>query len=350
MTAAQLAQLISGTLLAGNDEVEVTGVAALEDAGPADVTFFGNAKYLPALRASQAGVAIVPTGFAEAIPGVLALVAVDNPSLAFATVVGTIQPPMPPPPVGIHPTAVIASDAVIGADVTIQAFVVIESGAQIGRGAILGAGSYIGRQSKVGEATLLHPNVTVRERVHIGPRCVIHSGAVLGSDGFGFETVNGRHVKIPQVGGVEVGADVEIGAGVTIDRARFGMTRIGEGTKIDNLVQIAHNVVIGPHCLIVAQVGISGSTRLGHHVVLGGQAGLSGHIHIGDGAMVGAQSGISKNVPAGEKMFGSPAQTLREEHESMARVRRLPKWFDRIKALEAEVAALRAGHTGGGAT
>lgn len=349
MTAAQLAQLINGTLLAGNPEVDVTGVAALEDAGAGDVTFFGNEKYLPALRASQAGVALVPSGFAETLTGVLAVVGVDNPSLAFATVVGTLQPPLPPPPTGVHPSAVIASDAVIGPDVTIQACVVIESGAQVGRGAILGAGCFIGRDSRIGEAALLHPNVTVRERVHIGPRCVIHSGAVLGSDGFGFETVNGRHVKIPQVGGVEIGPDVEIGAGVTIDRARFGMTRIGEGTKIDNLVQIAHNVVIGPHCLIVAQAGISGSTRLGHHVVLAGQVGVVGHITIGDGAQVGAQSGVSKSVPAGAKMFGSPAETMREASETLARVRRLPKLMDRVKALEAEVTALRAGHSGGGA-
>lgn len=349
MTAAKIAQLIGGTVLADAAETEVTGVAALEDAGEADATFFGNEKYLPALRASQAGVALVPTGFSESIPGVRALIAVANPSLAFALVVGALQPPLAPPPAGIHPSAVIAQDAVVGEGVTIQAHVVVESGAQIGRGATLGAGTFVGRFSRVGEDTLVHPNVTIRERVHIGPRCVIHSGAVLGSDGFGFETVNGRHVKIPQVGGVEVGAEVEIGAGVTIDRARFGMTRVGEGTKIDNLVQIAHNVVIGPHCLIVAQVGISGSTRLGHHVVLAGQVGVVGHIQIGDGAIVGAQSGISKNVPAGAKMFGSPAEPMREATESIARVRRLPKLLERVKALEAEVSALRAGHSGGGA-
>ncbi len=346
MTASELNRLVAGDLLKGPAGLEITGVAALEDAGESDATFFGNGRYLPALLASRAGLALVPVGFHEEVPGVTVLIAVENPSLAFARVVATLQPPLPPPASGLHPTAVIDPSAQIGTGVTIQAHVVVEPEASIGDGAFLGAGTFIGRGSRIGANAHLHPRVTVRERVIIGARCVVHSGAVLGSDGFGFETVNGRHVKIPQVGGVEVGDDVEIGACVTIDRARFGMTRIGVGTKIDNLVQIAHNVVIGPHCLIVAQVGISGSTRLGHHVVLAGQVGVVGHINIGDGAIVGAQSGVSKSVKAGERMFGSPAEPMKSATESIARVRRLPKLMERVRQLEIELTSLRARQAG----
>jgi UDP-3-O-[3-hydroxymyristoyl] glucosamine N-acyltransferase len=342
MTASQLAQLVGGRVVAGREDVSVSGVAALEDATPNDATFFGNEKYLPALRQSKAGVALVPDDFSESLPDVGAVVAVANPSLAFAAVVAALQPPLPPLPPGIHPTAVISPSAKIGRDASVHAYAVIEDGAEIGAGSSIGAHTFVGRESRIGPASFVHPHVIIRERVSVGSRCVVHSGTVIGGDGFGFETVNGRHVKVPQVGGVEIGDDVEIGAGVTIDRARFGMTRIGEGTKIDNLVQIAHNVVIGPHCLIVAQAGISGSTRLGKYVVLAGQVGVVGHITLGDGATVGAQSGVSKSVPAGAKVFGSPAEPMMEAAESLARVRRLPKLIERVKQLEAEVTRLRA--------
>ncbi len=341
MTASQLAQLVGGAVLAGRKEVAVTGVAALEDATAHDATFFGNAKYLPALRQSKAGVALVPLDFSESLPDVGAVVGVANPSLAFAAVVAALQPPLPRLPPGIHAAAVISRSARVGREVTVHAYAVIEEGAEIGEGTSIGAHAFIGRESRIGPDSFVHPHVTIRERVSLGARCVVHSGAVIGGDGFGFETVDGRHVKVPQVGGVEIGDDVEIGAGVTIDRARFGMTKIGEGTKIDNLVQIAHNVVIGPHCLIVAQAGISGSTRLGKYVVLAGQVGVVGHITLGDGATVGAQSGVSKSVPAGAKVFGSPAEPMMEAAESLARVRRLPKLIERVKQLEAEVARLK---------
>ncbi len=342
MTASEITRLVSGRLLAGSPGTVVTGVAALDDATASDATFFGNALYLPALRVSQAGVALVPEDFSEPLPQVGAVVGVAHPSLAFAQVVAVLQPPLPPAAAGIHATAVIDPAATVGRDVCIQAYVVIESGARIADGVHLGAHAFVGRESAIGAHSLIHPHVTIRERVQIGERCIVHSGSVLGGDGFGFETVNGKHVKIPQVGGVEIGNDVEIGACVAIDRARFGMTRIGDGTKIDNLVQIAHNVVIGPGCLVVAQVGISGSTHLGKYVVLAGQVGVVGHIKIGDGAIVGAQSGVSKNVAAGEKVFGSPAEPMRTATETLARVRRLPKLMERVKALEAELAALKA--------
>ena len=341
MTASQLAQLVGGRLVAGRSEAIVHGVAALEDATPDDATFFSNPKYLPALRKSKAGVALVPDDFTEPLPDVGAVIAVPNPSLAFTSVVAALQPPVPPPAAGIHPTAVVSPTAQIGRDVSIQPYAVIEAGAVLGDRVCLGAHSFVGRESRIGDESFVHPLVTIRERVRIGRRCLVHSGAVIGGDGFGFTTVEGRHVKVPQVGGVEIGDDVEIGAGVTIDRARFGMTRIGEGTKIDNLVQIAHNVVIGPHCLIVAQAGISGSTRLGKGVILAGQVGVVGHITLGDGVLVSAQSGITKSVPAGAKMFGTPAKPMLAAIEYNTRMRRLPKLIERVNQLESEVAALK---------
>lgn len=341
MTASQLAQLVGGHLLAGRGETIVHGVAALEDATPNDATFFGNPKYLPALQLSKAGVALVPEDFTESLPGVGAIIAVTDPSLAFTSVVAALQPPVPPPAAGIHPTAVISPAAQIGRDVSIQPYAVIEAGAVIGDRVCLGAHSFVGRDSRIGDESFVYPLVTIRERVSIGRRCIVHSGAVIGGDGFGFTTIDGRHAKVPQVGGVQISDDVEVGAGVTIDRARFGMTRIGEGTKIDNLVQIAHNVVIGPHCLVVAQAGISGSTRLGKNVILAGQVGVVGHITLGDGVVVSAQSGITKNVPAGTKMFGTPARPMLEAIAHNAGIRRLPKLIERVNRLEAEVAALK---------
>jgi UDP-3-O-[3-hydroxymyristoyl] glucosamine N-acyltransferase len=235
---------------------------------------------------------------------------------------------------GVHPSVVIGRNVVLGENVSIQPFTVIEDGAKIGANTLIGAHGYIGHEAMIGADCHLAPRVTVGARCVLGSRILIHSGAVLGSDGFGFEFSGGRHVKIPQTGIVQIDDDVEIGANVTIDRARFGRTWIGEGTKIDNLVQIAHNVVIGRHCIIVSQAGISGSTRLGNYVTLAGQVGVVGHIEIGDQAIVAAQSGVSKNVGAKEVLFGSPALPMGEAKERLAYLGRLPKLFERVKRLE----------------
>jgi len=216
----------------------------------------------------------------------------------------------------------------------VQPHVVIEPGAKIGARSIIGAGSYIGHDAVIGEDCRVADRVTIGARCSIGNRVILHSGVVLGSDGFGFELHSGRHVKIPQTGTVQVDDDVEIGANTTVDRARFGRTWIGEGTKIDNLVQIAHNVQIGRHCIICAQTGISGSTRLQDYVVLGGQVGTVGHIEIGTGSQVGAQSGVSKNVPSGQVIWGTPAGPIKDIKEQLARVALLPRLFDRVKRLE----------------
>ncbi len=296
------------------------------------MTFFGNARYLPALKATRATCVLVPEGFAEPISAIA--VEVANPSVAFAQVLEKLAPPAIVFPPGIHPSAVVGENVQLGAGVSIQPHAVIEAGAVIGEGTVIGAGAYVGHEARLGAGCHLHPHVTIRERCVLGERVVIHSGTVIGSDGFGYEMVEGRHVKIPQTGIVQIDDDVEIGANATIDRARFGRTWIGEGAKIDNLVQIAHNVVIGKHSIVVAQVGISGSTRLGQYVTVAGQAGVVGHIEIGDRAIVAAQSGVSKSLPPGAVVWGRPAVPLREEKERIARVSRLPLLLERVKRLE----------------
>jgi len=216
----------------------------------------------------------------------------------------------------------------------------VELGATIGAKAVLMAGCYVGVQASIGEGCLLYPRVVVREECVIGDRCIVHAGAVIGADGFGFAFDAGRYHKVPQVGNVVIGDDVEIGANTTIDRATTDSTRVGDGTKIDNLVQIGHNVIIGEHCIIVAQVGISGSTELEDFVTIGGQSGIIGHVKLGKGMQVGAQSGVSKSWPAGTTVFGTPAAPLSLFKRINAYLQRLPQLFDRTKTLEGRVAKL----------
>jgi len=337
ITLAELAALTGGALENGNPEFAVTGAASLTEATPTQVTFFGNARYLPALRLSKAAAAFVPADFAEEIAP--ALIKVANPTLAFEKALERFAPAPVTYAPGVHPTAVIGPDVTLGEGVSIQPYAVIERGAAIGAGSVIGAHVFIGQESTVGAGCQIYPHVTIRERALIGARVVIHSGTVIGSDGFGYEFSGGRHVKIPQTGIVQIDDDVEIGANVTIDRARFGRTWIQEGTKIDNLVQIAHNVLIGRHSVIVSQVGISGSSKLGQYVTLAGQVGVAGHIEIGDRVTVAAQSGISKNIPAGEIWFGYPAGPMREYKERLAYINRLDKLNARVRKLEQELDA-----------
>ena len=266
------------------------------------------------------------------------LLRVENPSSSFAKVVAAFAPPPIVPLPGIHPSAVVATTARIGAGVSIGPLVVIDEHAEIGAGSSIAAGCFIGLGVRLGQGCQLHPGVTVREGCILGDRVILQPGAVIGSCGFGYELHEGRQRKIPQTGIVEVGNDVEIGANTTIDRARFGRTVIGEGPKIDNLVQIAHNVQIGSHAIICAQVGIAGSTRIGSHVTLAGQVGLAGHIDIGDKAVIGAQSGLSKNVPADSLVIGAPAKPIKEWKQTNFYISQLGKLFDRVKELERKLA------------
>ena len=333
ITVQELAALIGGQFAVHVDGAKkISGAAGLGDAAEGQVTFFGNPKYLPQLKASRATAALVPLDFSEAIQPIA--IRVENPSLAFSRLHEKFSPPPPRFAPGVHPTAVIGSGVTLGEGVSIQPFTVIEDGVRIGARTFIGAHGYVGHDASLGEDCQIAPRVTVGTRCQVGNRVIIHSGAVLGGDGFGFEFSGGRHVKIPQIGIVQVDDDVEIGANTTIDRARFGRTWIQEGTKIDNLVQIAHNVVIGKHCIIISQAGISGSTRLGHYVTLAGQVGLVGHIEIGDKTIVAAQSGVSKSIGPDQVIFGSPAVPIREGKEQLAYIGRLPKLYARVKKLE----------------
>ena len=322
---------MSGGELAGDPGLKITGAASLAEATPGEISFFSNRKYVGLLRKTRASAIFVPRDFAELVPA--AQIRVSNPARAFEQVVLKLVPKPVKFTPGVHPSAVVDPSAQIGERVSIQPYAVIEAGARIGDDTVVGAGTYIGHEVGIGAACLIYPRVTIRERTRIGSRVIIHSGAVIGADGFGFEVIDGRQEKIRQLGIVQIDDDVEIGANTTVDRARFGRTWIQQGVKIDNLVQIAHNVVIGKNSIIVAQTGISGSTRVGERVMMGGQVGIVGHIEIADGSMIAAQSGVSKSIQGGV-WFGYPAVPLREAKQQIAWIHRLGKLFARVKEIE----------------
>ncbi len=326
----RIAKLIRGVVV-GDGATRITGMCGIREAKRGDLTFVANSRYLQLLDSTRASAAITSREVKRApIP----IIQTENPSLAFAKLASLMSPDTQRHPRGVSPKAVVAKGVKLGTGVAIQPFAVVEEGARIGDRTVVYAGCYVGRNAWVGNDCLIYPNVSIRENVEIGHRVIVHSGTVIGSDGFGFATVKGTHHKIPQTGTVVIEDDVEIGAGVTIDRARFGKTVVGKGTKIDNLVQIAHNVVIGSNCIVVAQAGISGSTTLGNNVVLAGQAGLAGHITIGDNVMVGAQAGVTKSVPANSSVWGLPAKPLAKAKRVNAAMQRLPELYRRVEALE----------------
>jgi UDP-3-O-[3-hydroxymyristoyl] glucosamine N-acyltransferase len=332
MRLGEAAERVGGWVAPENYEKFIVGVASLDDANEGDLSFYANPKYLKALRKSHATAVLVPHGFGEEVQATR--VWVDNPAEAFAKLLEVFAPPTIHPTPGIHPSAIVALDAEIGAGVTVEAFAVIQNGARIGARCIVGAHGYVGHHAVLGEDCRMYPHVTIRERSLIGNRVVLHPGVVVGSDGFGFELRDGRHQKIPQTGTVQIDDDVEIGANSTIDRARFGRTWIQEGVKIDNLVQIAHNVTVGRHTVICAQVGISGSVRVGNYVTLAGKVGVNGHIEIGDGAIAAAMGAITKSVPPREILVGVPAKPAREYKRNLALLNNIDKLYERVKKLE----------------
>ncbi len=337
MTVEDICEALGGRPVNVDSRLKISAVNDLKLALPTEISFLANSKYESAALVSKAGVILVSDqGPDYDFPQIR----VGSPSRAFGLVCKWFAPASLVPKEGVHPSAVIGDKVVLGDRVSIQANAVIEDDVTIGSGTVIGAGSYIGAESKIGDDCLIYANVVVRERAIIGNRVILQPGAVIGSDGFGYEMDQGKHVKIAQIGYVELGNDVEIGANTTIDRGRFGRTWIGEGTKIDNLVQIAHNVVVGPHSIIVAQTGISGSTTLGRYVTLAGQVGTVGHITIGDKATVTAQAGVSKDVPPGAVVAGHHAIPLKESLRQEAMVRRLPELVKRVQELEEKIAAL----------
>ena len=335
-TLREIAKLVGGEVV-GDEDIVVTGVCGIRETKEGDLTFVANEKYVPLMHQTRAS-AIITSRHIKAAPK--PIIRTDNPDLAFAKMISLLAPNEIMHPEGIHPTAILGEGVQLGENVAIQPYVVIGDHAKIGDRTILYAGVFVGDHAKIGSDTLIYPHVAIRERAEIGNRVIVHSGTVIGSDGFGFSTVKGVHVKIPQIGIVRIEDDVEIGANVTIDRARFGVTHIKKGTKIDNLVQIAHNVVIGEHSIIVAQTGISGSTVVGNGVVIAGQTGIVGHITIGDNTVIGARSGVIKSIPPNSVMLGAPAKPISKFKETNACLQRLPKLYETVRLLEERVNAL----------
>jgi len=332
-TLNEIAALVNGRVV-GDGNIKISGVNGINEAKEGDLTFLANSKYLSA--AKESGASGILVGDDALIKG-KSLIVVENPSFAFAQVINALMEIDKYLPKGIHPSAVIDEGAVLGKNVAVGAHVVIGANSVVGDDTLIEAGVFIGHNTQIGKECRIYPNVTIRERVSIAERVIIHSGSVIGSDGFGFEMVNGVHAKIPQIGTVEIGHDVEIGANVTIDRARFSKTVIGEGTKIDNLVQIAHNVKIGKHCIIVSQVGISGSVTIRDKVVLAGQAGVAGHLTIGEGAVVAAQAGVTKSVAPHTTVSGYPAMPHNEARKLHANLKRLPGYIKTVQDLKKKI-------------
>jgi UDP-3-O-[3-hydroxymyristoyl] glucosamine N-acyltransferase len=329
-----------GCRLEGDGDVEITRVAGLDAAQPGDVTFFSNPKYAHALKATR-GSAVILAEDAPAAP--VAMLRSKHPYLSFAQALELLTPEPPPRP-GIHPTAVVGEGVALGDAVSLGPCVVVGDGARLGDRVTVKAHAVIGPGVTIGEDSVIHARVSVRERCALGRRVVVQDGAVIGSDGYGFVTDGeGRHHKIPQRGPVVIEDDVEIGANTTIDRPAVGETRIGAGTKIDNLVQVAHGVHVGRHVLLAAQVGIAGSSTIGDHVVLAGQVGVAGHLTIGDRARATAQTGIPNSVDAGALVSGYPAIDNRDWLKSSAVFRRLPELKKQLHDLATRLERLEAG-------
>lgn len=319
----------------GNSDLSISGIASLSDAQPGDLSFLGNPKYKGEVPGSKASVILVPEDFEGSPQNDQLYIRTQNPSFLLAKLCRAIETKLrPKPKPGIHPSAIVEEDVQIDSSASVGPFCTIKSGAKVEAHAVLEAYTYIGRDVRVGESSYLMPRVTVYDYCEVGKECYINSGCVIGSQGFGYETVDGAHQSVPQIGNVIIEDRVDIGANTTIDRARFSSTKIGEGTKIDNLVQIAHNVTIGKHCIIVAQSGISGSSTLENYVVIGGQVGLVGHIKIGTGAKVGAQSGITKDIKPGEFYRGTPAMPYMLAQRVEVLKNRLPDFVERLKKVE----------------
>ncbi len=341
--AQELADLLLGKL-EGDPSVTITGLAKIEEARPGEITFLANPRYEKFLETTQASAILVSPAQEAHLPVVIR---VADPYRAFAKLLALFYPEEGSLPAGVHPTAVVGAETSLGEGVCLGAQVVIGSYCTLGRGVKIHPQAIIGDRVSIGEATTIRAGVSIRSGTQIGKRVIIQDNAVIGSDGFGFAPKQeGDYEKIPQVGTVIIEDDVEIGAGCTIDRATLGATRIEKGAKLDNLIQVAHNVVIGANTVIAAQSGISGSTKIGANCMIGGQAGFAGHLTLGDRSGVGAQSGVSKSFPAGSKIFGYPAKPLPEELRIQAIIHKLPVLYKKIDQLEKELAEHKAKNHG----
>lgn len=348
MTLLEIAAIVRGDV-EGDGNIQIKRLAKIEEAGEGDITFLANPKYAKHLASTKASAVLVARGVAykelRERKNPIALIRVADPYAAFAQLIDLFHPPATALPPGLHPTAVVSQSAVIGKNVAVGAHAVLSEGCRVGDGAVIWHNVVLGDSVEVGEQSVIYPNVTIREQCKVGKRVIIHSGTVVGSDGFGFAPKpDGTYEKIQQRGIVVIEDDVEVGANCAIDRATIGETRIKRGTKLDNLIQVAHNVVIGENTVIAAQTGISGSTKIGSGCIIAGQVGFVGHIEIADRTIVAAQSGVHKSVKeSGKTIFGYPALEHHERLRIEAALRQLPELLTTVRALQAEVEKLSQG-------
>jgi len=335
-TLAELAALVHGRLV-GNGGLLIRGAAPLRDAGPGEITLIDKPERGHLLRSSRASAAVAPR---SVVPNGVPVIQVDDVHQAFAVIVARFRPCRPANRIGISPRAVISPTAVLGSDVDIHPLATVGDDVHIGDGATIHSGVHVMAGSKIGPRVTIFPGAVLYENTIVGPRCVIHAGAVLGAYGFGYCCEDGRHQLSAQLGNVILEADVEVGAGTTIDRGTYASTIVGEGTKIDNLVMIAHNCRIGRHNILCAQVGIAGSTTTGDYVVMAGQAGVRDHVHVGARAMLGAKAGVMSDVPDDARVVGIPATPEREQMVKQAVLSRLPEMRRQLKKLQCMVEKL----------
>ncbi len=341
MTLGEVAALLGGEVV-GDPSVEITTIAPIQAAFPGAISFVSNRKYIRQLADTEAsGVLVSPELRDRPRPAATSLVVLDDPYMGFARLLQHWTK-VPRVAHGVSERAFVDPSADLGADVNVYPFAYVGPGAKVGDRVDLHPGAYVGAGARIGDDTILGPNAVVHHGCDVGARCQLYAGSVVGSDGFGFapDLRTGLHVKIPQMGNVVIEDDVEVGANVTIDRAAMGETRVGQGTKIDNLVQVGHSAALGRGCFVVSQAGISGTTRIGNGVTIAGQAGIAGHVSVGDGASIGAQAGVHSDVPAGAKMLGSPALQGDEAKRSLVVIRRLPELRAKVRELEQRLAEL----------
>jgi UDP-3-O-[3-hydroxymyristoyl] glucosamine N-acyltransferase len=329
LTVQQLADLVQGTVH-GDGSVAIHAARPLAEARPGDITFVENDKHAEHLHRSRASAAVVPASVPlNGIP----LIRVSDPLTAFVAIVRTLRGGTEDRPHGIDPRAFVHPTAVVGEAASIFPFASIGEGTTIGARCRIHPGVSVGRHCKLGDDVTLYPNAVLYDGTIVGHRVMIHGNSVIGADGFGYRLHGGKHAKVPQLGHVEIGDDVEIGACTTIDRGTFEATRIGAGTKIDNLVQVAHNCQIGQHNLLISQMGIAGSSSTGDFVVIAGQVGITDHVHIGDKAIIGAKAGVTKDVPAGQRTLGAPATPERDQKRILMTLERLPEMRKELRRI-----------------
>ncbi|MEH0020008.1 MAG: UDP-3-O-(3-hydroxymyristoyl)glucosamine N-acyltransferase [Desulfobacter sp.] len=336
LTVQKTAEITGASLVSGNPGREISSIASFDDAGPGELTFADQPEFLSKLENTRAGAVLVPEGTAANSNCPAALLASPSPRLAFFKIVEHLFP-KPGLVEGVHPSAVIGDNVSLGSGTCIAANATVGNNVVIGAGTHIMGNVYIGDNCIIGDDCEIKPNATLMERTRLGHRVIVHSGAVIGSDGYGFAQNNGEHSRLIHTGHVEIGNDVEIGACTTIDRGTLGVTRIGDGVKTDNQVHIAHNVKIGDNTLVVAQVGIAGSTAIGKNVIIAGKAGISGHLTIGDNAIVGPYAGVSANVPHGEIVSGLPHMPHKTWLKVANIISRLPGMRTKLLSLEKRI-------------